>query len=64
MYFTSALVGTSHSAWYHKKTGEVYVDHEAPADIENWEQDSDVLDTWFSSRYGHSQQWAGPMLCA
>ncbi len=36
-------------AWYHKKTGEVYVDHEAPADIENWEQDSDVLDTWFSS---------------
>lgn len=36
-------------AWYHKETGEVYVDHEAPADIENWEQDSDVLDTWFSS---------------
>ncbi|MFL0571152.1 valine--tRNA ligase [Priestia megaterium] len=36
-------------AWYHKETGEVYVDHEVPADIENWEQDSDVLDTWFSS---------------
>ncbi|WLR53281.1 valine--tRNA ligase [Bacillus tianshenii] len=36
-------------AWYHKETGEVYVGHEAPADIENWEQDSDVLDTWFSS---------------
>ncbi|MFP7734523.1 valine--tRNA ligase [Priestia aryabhattai] len=36
-------------AWYHKETGEVYVDREAPADIENWEQDSDVLDTWFSS---------------
>ncbi|MDQ0216749.1 valyl-tRNA synthetase [Oikeobacillus pervagus] len=36
-------------AWYHKETGEVYVDHEPPADIENWEQDSDVLDTWFSS---------------
>ncbi|MFC3883098.1 valine--tRNA ligase [Bacillus songklensis] len=36
-------------AWYHKETGEVYVDHEPPSDIENWEQDSDVLDTWFSS---------------
>jgi valyl-tRNA synthetase len=36
-------------AWYHKETGEVYVGHEAPADIENWEQDKDVLDTWFSS---------------
>jgi valyl-tRNA synthetase len=36
-------------AWYHKETGEVYVDHKPPKDIENWEQDSDVLDTWFSS---------------
>lgn len=36
-------------AWYHKETGEVYVDHEAPPDIENWVQDTDVLDTWFSS---------------
>lgn len=36
-------------AWYHKETGEVYVEHEPPADIENWEQDNDVLDTWFSS---------------
>ena len=36
-------------AWYHKETGEVYVGKEAPADIENWEQDEDVLDTWFSS---------------
>ena len=36
-------------AWYHKETGEVYVGTEAPADIENWEQDKDVLDTWFSS---------------
>ncbi|RFU71562.1 valine--tRNA ligase [Peribacillus saganii] len=36
-------------AWYHKETGEVYVGHEEPADIENWEQDNDVLDTWFSS---------------
>ncbi|RJP00680.1 valine--tRNA ligase [Exiguobacterium sp. RIT452] len=36
-------------AWYHKETGEVYVGKEAPSDIENWEQDNDVLDTWFSS---------------
>ena len=36
-------------AWYHKETGEVYVDRKPPADIENWEQDKDVLDTWFSS---------------
>lgn len=36
-------------AWYHKETGEVYVGKEAPADSENWEQDTDVLDTWFSS---------------
>ena len=36
-------------AWYNKQTGEVYVGEEAPQDIENWEQDPDVLDTWFSS---------------
>ena len=36
-------------AWYNKKTGETYVGEEAPKDIENWEQDPDVLDTWFSS---------------
>ena len=36
-------------AWYHKETGEMYVGMEAPADAENWTQDEDVLDTWFSS---------------
>lgn len=36
-------------AWYHKETGEMYVGMEAPEDIENWTQDEDVLDTWFSS---------------
>jgi valyl-tRNA synthetase len=36
-------------AWYHKETKEIYVGKEAPADLENWEQDTDVLDTWFSS---------------
>ncbi|GAF16060.1 valyl-tRNA synthetase [Bacillus sp. JCM 19046] len=36
-------------AWHHKETGEIYVGMEAPSDLENWEQDEDVLDTWFSS---------------
>ncbi len=36
-------------AWYHKESGEIYVGKEAPADPENWTQDEDVLDTWFSS---------------
>lgn len=36
-------------AWYNKQTGEMYVGEEEPEDIENWEQDQDVLDTWFSS---------------
>ena len=36
-------------AWYHKETGEVFVGMEAPSDSENWTQDPDVLDTWFSS---------------
>ena len=36
-------------AWYNKKTGKTYVGMEAPKDAENWTQDPDVLDTWFSS---------------
>jgi len=36
-------------AWYHNETGEIYVGKEAPVDAENWTQDEDVLDTWFSS---------------
>ncbi len=36
-------------AWYHKTTGELYVGMEAPEDSDNWVQDPDVLDTWFSS---------------
>ncbi|WP_337554359.1 valine--tRNA ligase [Massilicoli timonensis] len=35
-------------AWYHKESGAVHVGEE-PADSENWVQDEDVLDTWFSS---------------
>ncbi|WP_407272744.1 valine--tRNA ligase [Radiobacillus sp. PE A8.2] len=36
-------------AWYHNETGEIHVGKEAPTDPENWSQDNDVLDTWFSS---------------
>ena len=35
--------------WYHKETGEIYCEVEPPKDIENYIQDEDVLDTWFSS---------------
>jgi valyl-tRNA synthetase len=35
--------------WYHKTSGTVHCHLEPPADAENWEQDPDVLDTWFSS---------------
>jgi len=33
--------------WY--KGEEIFVGIEPPEDIENWEQEQDVLDTWFSS---------------
>lgn len=35
--------------WYHKETGEIYCEYNPPKDIENYIQDEDVLDTWFSS---------------
>ena len=36
--------------WYHKKDSDrIHVDVDPPADSENWDQDEDVLDTWFSS---------------
>jgi len=35
--------------WYRKDTNEIYVGEEAPKDAENYVQDEDVLDTWFSS---------------
>ncbi len=35
--------------WYHKSNNEIYCDINPPADLENWEQDPDTLDTWFSS---------------
>ena len=36
-------------AWTNKVTGEIYVGETDPEDPENWIQDEDVLDTWFSS---------------
>ncbi len=36
-------------AWTHKQTGIVKVQIEPPEDVEAYEQDPDVLDTWFSS---------------
>jgi valyl-tRNA synthetase len=35
--------------WYNKNNDDIYCEEIPPADIENWEQDPDVLDTWFSS---------------
>ena len=35
--------------YYHKETGAIYCEEEPPKDIENYIQDEDVLDTWFSS---------------
>lgn len=45
-------------AWYHKETGECLVARETPEAVkaapDEWRQDEDVLDTWFSS-------WLWPM---
>ncbi|XQP55089.1 MAG: valine--tRNA ligase [Mycoplasmoidaceae bacterium] len=35
--------------YYHKETGKVLVTTKPPKDLDKWEQDPDVLDTWFSS---------------
>ena len=35
--------------YYHKTTGKLLVSSQKPTDMENWTQDEDVLDTWFSS---------------
>ena len=35
--------------WYHNNTKEIYCDVIPPADIQNWHQEDDVLDTWASS---------------
>jgi valyl-tRNA synthetase len=35
--------------WYNNKTKEIYCEVTPPKDIENWTQETDVLDTWASS---------------
>ena len=35
--------------WYHKSTGEIHCETTPPPRPEEWQQDPDVLDTWFSS---------------
>ncbi|MBN2571612.1 MAG: class I tRNA ligase family protein, partial [Ignavibacteriales bacterium] len=35
--------------WYNKTTNEIHCEVEPPKDIENWNQEEDVLDTWASS---------------
>ena len=35
--------------WYHKTEDQVHCDVTPPSNPENWDQDPDVLDTWFSS---------------
>jgi len=39
------------NVWYKKDTNqnEIYCDVNPPQDLENWTQDEDTLDTWFSS---------------
>ena len=47
-------------AYYNKHTGEVIVSMDPPKDMENYEQDSDVLDTWFSSQLWPFSTWGWP----
>ena len=47
-------------AYYNKHTGEVLVSVDEPKDMENWEQDEDVLDTWFSSQLWPFSTWGWP----
>ena len=47
-------------AYYNKHTGEMKVLMEAPQDMENWEQEGDVLDTWFSSALWPFSTWGWP----
>ena len=49
------LWGHQIPVWYHKEDrSKLHVSVNGPKDIENWEQDKDVLDTWASS-------WIWPM---
>ena len=45
----AALQGAESLTLHDLQAGNIHVGTEAPADPENWVQDGDVLDTWFSS---------------
>ncbi|MCR5505845.1 MAG: valine--tRNA ligase, partial [Bacilli bacterium] len=47
-------------AYYNKHTGEMKVLMDPPTDMKNWEQESDVLDTWFSSALWPFSTWGWP----
>ena len=47
-------------AYYNKHTGEMKVLMDPPQDMENWEQEGDVLDTWFSSALWPFSTWGWP----
>lgn len=47
-------------AYYNKHTGEMKVLMDPPSDMENWEQEGDVLDTWFSSALWPFSTWGWP----
>lgn len=40
---------STNSVQVNKNNNEIYCDINPPVDLENWEQDPDTLDTWFSS---------------
>jgi len=46
VWYRKAEIGNERSAM---GAGDIHCDVVPPADVENWEQDPDVLDTWFSS---------------
>ena len=43
------MVGSPYSSLVSQRNRRNVRWHEDPTDVENWEQDPDVLDTWFSS---------------
>ena len=54
MYLAPTLVGSRIPVWYRKDSDRSdpdnwHVSVEGPEDLDNWEQDEDVLDTWASS---------------
>jgi valyl-tRNA synthetase len=64
VHLPAIVVGTSIPAWY-APGQEIIVARVDPVQCSKCGssscQDQDVLDTWFSSGYGRSRQWDGPI---